>query len=1124
MSPSSWKLRFPVLLGAAMMAAILLSLSPPAAFGQLIQGSITGQVMDPSGAAVPDAEISLMNTNTGDQRSTTTNAAGQYNFPTVPAGTYNLTITKDGFRARIEEGVQVSINSTVRVDATLQVGQVAEQITVAAQAATLQTDRAEVRGEVTTKELENVSVPLGRNYQMLVATLPGVSQAENAHSVPSNPSRAVRFSVNGTSRSNNNTRIDGASQTNVWLPHMTAYVPSLEAIDTVSVVSNSFDAEQGLAGGAAINVSIKTGTNDIHGSAYEYNNNQHFNAYPYFSDRGNAKPKFIYNQFGATVGGPIKKNKLFYFLAYEGTREHSNVQRFVDVPDAAMRQGDMSRSPEAVFDPLTGDPTDKNGADRLPFANNLIPKSRWSGPSTIMTEDSRWPLPNFQGEGSLGLNRNYLSSGAYFFNRDTLDTKANWNMSDKVTSFARFSYLNYSMDNPQVFGEFGGNRLHHTNSNPGKGFGFTASGTWSTTYVHSPNLVFDGYFGYTWMDTNVAQQDLDKNIGRDFLGIPGTNGTREFEGGWPRIRIDDFEQLGISNNFMPYFRSDPQWQIVGNANWTKGRHEIRFGTDLYWQNLNHEQPEFPGASGPASGGFRFRENTTGKSGVTDNEFNAVSTFLLGLSRGSGRIIQYPQEYHTHTKLFSAYVRDRFQVSQRLTLTLGMRWEAYPFPTRKNRGLERYDPGTNKMEVCGRGSVPTDCGFDGGTNFFAPRFGLAYRATDSLVIRAGYGITIDPFNWARPLRTNYPIMLVQNLPTIEGHSRSWDTTLDVGLPEAPPEPTGDVLDMPTSAAATFVDDNADRGYIQSWNLTLEKQLPGDWIVSAGYVATRSVRQFTRLDANWSPINGGTPGRQLNAKWGRTATTTFHGAVGTPKYDSLQTRAEHRFSGGLSMMFNYTWSHTRNFGANDSGSGLRVNIPQFYRKTYGSAGFDYRHVFNAVGIWELPFGKGKPYVTDGAGAAVLGGWQLNWTARMSTGRYVTITASSSELNAPGTSNYADCIAPINVIGSRTQWWDKSSFADPNDDPVNPVRFGTCGSNNAPTPGLVNLDLGLFREFNITERVNLQFRAESFNVSNTPHFSAPTSSIGSSNFGISRGTQNTGREGIDERVFRLGLRLGW
>ncbi len=1121
MSPSFWKQRFPVVLGAVMMA-LLLSFTPPAAYGQLIQGSITGNVVDPSGAAVPDAEVTLMNMNTGAQRTTRTNEAGVYTFPTVNAGTYQITVTKEGFRAFVRENIPVSINNVTRVDVTLQLGQVAEQITVSAEAAALQTDRAEVRGEVTERQLENLPVPLGRNFQMLIGTLPGVSQPENAHSVPSNPSRAVRFSVNGTSRSNNNMRIDGASQTNVWLPHMVAYVPSLEAIETVNVVTNSFDAEQGLAGGAAINVSIKSGTNDIHGSAYWYNNNQHFNAYPYFSDRDNPKPKFIYNQAGATIGGPIKKNKLFYFVAYEATREHSNEQRFVDVPTKAMREGDMSGSPNPIFDPLTGDIHDPNGTDRQPFPGNIIPRSRWSKPSTIMTDDSRWPLPNFPGTGSLGLNRNYLASGKYFFDRDTVDSKFNFNFSDKITSFARFSYLDYRMENPQVFGEFGGNRLHRTNSNPGKGFGFTASGTWSTTYVHSPNLVFDGYFGFTWQDTNVAQQDLDKNIGRDFLGIPGTNGTRKFEGGWPRFRIDGLEQLGISNNFMPYFRSDPQWQIVANGNWTHGRHEVRFGTDLYWQQLHHEQPEFPGSVGPASGGFRFRESTTGKKGVNDTEYNSMTAFLLGLAREAGRIIQFPQEYRTNTKLFSAYVRDRIQATQKLTLTLGVRWEAYPFPTRDKRGLERYDIDTNEMLVCGVGGIPTDCGYDGRINFFAPRFGLAYRATDTWVIRAGYGITIDPFNWARPLRTNYPIMLVQNLPY--EHSRAWSTTLEQGLPGAEPPPEGGRIPMPLSAAATFIDGNADRGYIQSWNFTLEKQLAGNWIVSAGYVATRSVRHFRRIDANWSPIGGGNAGKQLVKKFGRNATTTFYGSLGTHKYDSLQVRAEKRFGGGLNMSFNYTWSHNRGVqGDTDSGDSINVDIPEFYWKNWGDV-LDYRHVFNATGIWELPFGKGKNWATEGAAAAILGGWQLNWVARLSTGREVTPSASGSSINAPGSGQFADCLGPMKKIGSPDLWWDPSRLASPRDDPNNPARFGTCGVGVYRGPGLINFDAGLFRKFQISERFDLQFRAEAFNLSNTPHFRTPSANIDSSNFGVVRGMVNRGTEGIDQRVFRLGLRLGW
>jgi hypothetical protein len=1107
----------------SLIVSLSFALSIPA-HGQLLQGSITGNVFDPSGSAIPGAEVEAVNANTGIHRKAVTNATGQYSFPTVNPGVFTITVTKEGFRTTVKKGVDVAINTLTRADVTLQLGRVTEAVTVTAETATLQADRAEVRGEVTQTQMRNLPVPLGRNYQMLVGALPGVSVPENAHSVPSNPSRAVRFSVNGTSRSNNNTRIDGASQTNVWLPHMTAYTPALESIETVNVVSNSFDAEQGLAGGAAINLAIKSGTNAVHGSGFWYNNNHRFNAYPYFSDRDSAKPKFLYNQYGGTIGGPLIKNKLFYFLSYEGTRERTNEQKFVDVPTAAMRAGDLSASPFAIFDPFTGNQMSRDGAGRLPFPNNQIPRNRFSAPSTIMVGNSAWPLPNFPGAGSLGINRNYLSSGKYLFDRDTLDSKFNISQSSKLTHFARFSYLDYRMNNPQVFGSFGGQHIHRTNSNPGNGFGFTASGTWSTTYVAKPTLIFDGYFGFTWQDTNVAQVDLNKNIGRDVLKIPGTNGTREFEGGWPRLQIDGWEQLGISNNFMPYFRSDPQWQGVLNGSWLKGAHEVRFGTDLYWQNLNHEQPEFPGAVGPASGGFRFRSGATSQVGTATSDYNGFASFLLGLSQDSGRIVQYPTVYHTKTKLFSAYIRDRWQVNRRLTFSYGIRAEMYPFPGRDGRGLERFDFANNKMLVCGTGSVPFNCGLSMRTFFAAPRAGFAYRLNDNTVIRAGYGMTIDPFNWARPLRTNYPIMFVQNLPLIHGHTRSWSATLDQGLPPGPPEPKGDILDMPKTAALITFDNNAKRGYIQSWNLTLERQLPGNWIVSAGYVATRSVNPLSALDANWSPIGGGVAGQQLVRAYGRNATTTYHGSIGTSMYDSLQTRVERRFSGGLSLTANWTWAHNRGFGTADSGSGVNVDIPEFWGKNRGPF-LDYRHVVNLTGIYELPFGRGKSFATDGVASKLLGGWQFNWLSRLQTGAPVTPTASGASLNAPGSGQFADCLGPYTKTGTVEQWWSPASFGDPNLDVANPRRFGTCGVGVLRGPGLINVDMGLFRKFQISEGVDLQFRAEAFNISNTPHFEPnPDANVSGSNFGLINALANTGREGLDQRVFRVGLRIGF
>src|SRR5439155_11970309 len=309
-------------------------------------------------------------------------------LPAVPGGIYSLKVSKEGFGTYTLQQLQVTINTVSRADISLKVGALTESVTVSAEAASLQTDRSEVRAEIVSQEMVNLPVPLGRNYQQLFRTLPGFAPPANAHSVPTNPSRALAFNVNGTSRSSNNTRIDGASSTHIQLPHVVAYVPSLEAIETVNVVTNSFDAEQGLAGGAAINVQTKSGTNDVHGSAFEYHTNQHLKAKPFFLPLGQGKPKLVYNQFGAAVGGPIKRDKVFFFAAYEGTYDREAASSFATVPTAAMKRGDMSDSPRGIFDPLTGDAT---GANREQFAGNRVPASRISSIARKLADLT--PLP-----------------------------------------------------------------------------------------------------------------------------------------------------------------------------------------------------------------------------------------------------------------------------------------------------------------------------------------------------------------------------------------------------------------------------------------------------------------------------------------------------------------------------------------------------------------------------------------------------------------------------------------------------------------------------------------------------------------------------------------------------------
>ncbi len=1102
---------------------VLLAFVSGSAMAQILYGSVVGNVKDPSDAAVAGATVTITNRATNQIRHTVTNELGGYNFPTVQAGRYELKVTKEGFRAFTQSEVIVTINSVTRSDVTLQVGAVAETITVTGASAALQTDRSEVRAEMTSETFQNLPVPLGRNYQQLLRTLPGFRPPTNAHSVPTNPSRALTFNSNGVSQSINNVRIDGASSNAPWLPHITSFVPTLEAIETVNVSTNSFDAEQGLAGGAAINVQIRSGTNSFHGSAFEYHTNNLLKAKPFFLPQGQGKPKLVNNEFGGTLGGPIRKDKLFFFMSYEGTPNREFASRFGTVPTAAIKRGDMSESPRQVYDPMTGT---SDGSGRTAFPGNVIPSSRISAISKKLADLT--PLPNLD-----GFTTNYFAQGGYLFDRHRADTKINWNASSKLTMFSRFSLLHYDMTNPEMFGAVGGPEISGAGGNPGTGFGNTFSLTGAGTYLLTPNLIFDSYFGWTRGDTSVEQSRLDEKLGRDFLGIPGTNGNRKFEGGWPRFAVSSYTNLGINNAFMPYYRSDPQYQYVANMNWTKGAHELRFGLDFYHTGMNHLQPEATGASHGAQGGFNFAGGpTTVKGGPSSNQWNSYATFLLGLPTTIGKITQVPDEYHTRQWNYSLYVRDRWNVTRRLTLSYGVRWEYYPFPTRIDRGLERYDPAANKMLICGVGQVPEDCGVTNSKRLFAPRLGFAWRATDTFVVRAGYGITYDPFSLQRPLRTNYPVLLIQNIDP--PNAFQFAGRLEEGIPQPViPDLGNGRIEIPGTYAVVTTPEHFPRGYVQSWNFTIQKQLVAGFTGQAGYVATRSTRQLGYLNVNAGQVIGtGRNGQPLYQSFGRTATTTLVTPFGTTHYDSLQTMLERRFSHGLQLAAAYTWSKVIGFNSN-SDSGPDVNALPFFHRNRHVLGYDRTHNFQVTNIWELPFGKGKKWANSGPAALLLGGWQLNNVVSLYSGTPFSVGSSGTSLNMPGSSQTADQIKPnvqkLGGVGRGQSYFDPFAF-----EPVTEPRFGNTGYNILRGPGVVSWDFGLFRRFDLTERWKLEFRVESFNFTNTPHFSNPGTNVSNFNPTITdplrrfggyteiTGTSAVGRDGIDERQFRFGLRV--
>jgi hypothetical protein len=1105
--------------GVLICAFLLVAAAAAMAHAQVLYGSLVGSVTDSTGAALPGATVTIEQSETQFKRELVTDSGGGYNFTAVPSGTYTVSITMTGFRPISRRNVPVSLNSVARVDAKLEVGQLTETVMVTGETPILQTDRAEVRSELKARDLTELPVPIGRNYQQLFKTLPGFTPPADAHSIPSNPSRALVFNVNGASDSSNNTRIDGVSTTNVWLPHVAAYVPALESLETVNVVTNSFDAEQGLAGGSAINVQIKSGTNQMKGSAFEYYTNEQMRELNYFSPAGTPKGDWAYHQFGATLGGPVLRNKLFYFGSYESTRDKQNATRTISVPTEALRRGDLSASSTPIFDPLTGA---ANGTGRTPFSGNVIPQNRIDPIARKIID--LMPLPNLPGE-----TNNYFVAAPFEFNRWTLDTKVNWNATSKLNVFGRYSHLDFWTFNQAVYGDVL-QGVPIAGGNPGTGLGYTANFSTGATYVFSPGLVADAHFGYVRMYTDVAHTDIGQNKGMELFGIPGLNGPRAFEGGMPVFQFNTFQALGITELYMPYTRDDDQYQTVVNVNWMKGKHNVRAGTDIYFQALNHLQPETTGDNFGSRGGFRFGGGPTQLSGgASGNLYNAWGSFLLGLPDQLGRLNLTKAPYATRMRSYSFYVRDQWQITNRLTLSYGTRYEYFPMPTRDDRGLERYNPDTNLMEIGGVGSVPTDLGVKMEKGLFAPRVGVTFRASPSMVLRGGFGITNDPYSLARPMRTNHPILL--NLIVNAPNPFSWAGRMADGVPTVPDADLGNgIISIPSNVSAVTLPDEFNRGYIKSWNAAIQKELKWGFVGEAAYVATRQIDQLGVLELNWSPIGGSQAGRQLNQRFGRTAQTRLITPIGDTKYDALQARLDRRFANGFQIGVGYTLSKSVGIAGAPRSDGVpRIMIPEFYHLNTAISPFDRTHNLQITNLTEIPLGPGRRWLNGGGVlAAIIGGWQVNNILSFTSGTPFDITASGTSLNAPENSQRADQVkSDVEILGGTGRgnaYFDPLAFT-----PVTEARFGTAPWGAVRGPGYANWDLGVFRQISMPRNMNVQIRFEAFNALNTAHFNNPGGNVSNLQLNPDGTVRNLNgfsevTSAFGERQMRVGIRLGW
>jgi outer membrane receptor protein involved in Fe transport len=1115
----------------SLAVAILLSLPQPGS-GQVLYGSIVGTVEDPSGAVVPNAALTLTNTATGATREIKGDEQGRYSAVSLLPGTYNLVVTAAGFRTLNRTGIPVTINSVTRVEARLEVGQLTDKVTVSASAATLQTDRSDTRAEFASKTIVELPLAAYRNFQSMINLVPGATPSAFQNSVGSSPSRSLTTNVNGTNRNNNNTRVDGATNVYIWLPHHTLYNPPVESIETVNIATSSFDAEQGMAGGAAVTVATKSGTNQIRGSAFWYHDNQTMYARPYFFQQSINRPRLpkgIVNIPGATIGGPIIKNKLFYFFSYERTSERTGQFGNFSVPPADMRAGNFAAYAGLgnIYDPLTGD---ANGGGRQLFANNQIPPSRFSPTWTRI--QARAPLPNQPAQDAFGLSGNYFSSATLALTRDQYDVKSNYNVNAKLMVWGKYSNLIAPVKGAGALGELTGPALGQLGTADTR----VDIPTFGFNYTLSPTFLIDGVFGYTRFSNVATGPDYGKNTGTDEWRIPGTNGGRAFAGdirysGQPCLN-NGFTAWGNCTASNPNFYADRSYTYSTNFSKIQGAHEFRWGVDIIRHAMNHWQPEIANPRGNLSP----TGNATVLQGQVARANHTYAAGLLDILGSANKSVQF-FDMKTREWQYGLYFRDRWQVNRKLTLNVGLRWEFYPLMNRGDgRGLERWDPSTNLVTIGGLGNIPMENGLSVSKKLFSPRLGLAYRLNDATVIRAGYSVSYNPMALSRPLRGLYPATIAANwvAPTQFGYFG----TLSQGVPDVPtPDISSGTVALPPTVnmgPRSPWAGQINRGYIHSWNFTLERRLPANFLISAGYVGNQTVRQFLDRDINAAPIGSGPQGRPLARTQNRLIEALMWDGFGNSNYHSLQVAVNKSLSRGLFMKGAYTWSKAINMSDDDGWAGLPlVNLESALGRNRALAGYDRPHMLAMSWVYELPWGKGRPMALRGWKDQVAGGWRINGIYSAYSGTPFTVTASDASLNAPGSSQTADQVAElvkIGAVGPGTQYYSIASFRDPNfQRPAGTFRFGTMGRNAVRGPGFQKADLAMFKDFQLTERFVLQFKAESFNFTNTPRFGNPAANV--SNMAVNAAGVVTNPNNFmaitsssDERKFRFGLRLSF
>lgn len=1061
----------------------------PHLLGQAVTATLVGQVSDAGGASVSAAEVKITEQQTGITTVRTTNDSGNYEFTFLPPGIYSVLVKHEGFDVGVTNGVQVAVNTTVRVDMKLQVGSVSQMVSVTDRAPVLQTDRADVSGQLESKQISELPVGSSRNFQALESLIPGVSPSTYDHSTFFDAQNSQSFQVNGQQAAANNLQFEGIDD-NERTGELQVYIPPAAAIQTVDVETSNYTPEFGRAAGAVTNVTMKSGTNQFHGSAYEYNSIAATSARSYFNHTG-PLPGFTNNYYGGTLGGPIRKDRTFFFADFLRYSNHSGVYSLFTVPTAAFRTGDLSAGPTNIYDPNTG----SNGVGRTQFVTNgmpnVIPANRISQVSRNII--ALIPLPNIPGAG---FTNNYQTTLGLRVDSNQYDVKFDQSVGKNDHFLYRYSFQHVTTVQDPAFGQAGGPGGSSGFQGTGKNNTFNTAGNY--THVFSPTFYTEGRLGVDHYYNTTEQSDYGSTDAAS-VGIPGIN-INPFSSGLTSISITGYSTPLVGYNpGIPWQRGETN--IDGVNNWTKiwGNHSIKFGAEIRRVRDDLTQG---GVYGPR-GTFTYANGQTATPTSTSGFANAWAAFLLDVPSVAGRDVNITDASFRQT-LYFAFAQDTWQVLPSLTLTYGVRWEFYPPATPKRKGgFSQYDPDTNSLLISGYGNIPQNLGLTVNNKNFEPRVGFAFRPTSGTVVRGGYGISHTPLQGSY-YANNYPI--VQNIAynslnsfTPALNDSGQPATLAQGFPAAP-QPAipanGIIPNAPTSSLWYVVNPTYKDPYVMSYNLTLEQSLGGQWVVDAAYVGNNGRQIPGSYNMNAGMIAGaGAAGQPEYATFKRTANTQLIYKGTNSNYNSLQARLTHHFSDGLVWTSAYSYQKAMGYISN-AGSPSTFNFYIDFQRNYSLLNYNSTHTYAQSFVYELPFGHGKRYVNTGLPSKVIGGWQLSDVVSARTGTPLLFTASAAQLNAPSNiqiPNQNGAFTKLRGIGTTRSWFNTSAFSTP----VGAV-FGNMGQNVYSGPGQITNNTSIFRSFPIREAMSLQLRMDALNSLNHPTFANPSTDLTSSSFG--------------------------